>query len=94
MRNYEDYLKNAIEKHGEQFDSSKLSKKFIKYFENEQRIEVKRPYKDESNLRGYVGITTGWRPSFILLLKSNSTGSSELLDERYEIVKEINKFRN
>ena len=39
MRNYEDYLKNAIEKHGEQFDSSKLSKKFIKYFENEQRIE-------------------------------------------------------
>ena len=95
MRNYEDYLKNAIEKTRGTIRLVKIiEKNLLSILKTSNALKLNNPYKDESNLRGYVGITTGWRPSFILLLKSNSTGSSELLDERYEIVKEINKFRN
>lgn len=72
-------------------DNSGLPAKFKHYYDNGQRIEVKTPYGE--TVRGYVGKTTGWRPAYLLMARSNSTGSSELLDERYEITATINRFR-
>lgn len=72
-------------------DKSNLPNKFAHYHENGQRIEVKTPYGE--TIRGYVGKTTGWKPSYILLARSNSMGSSELLNSEYEITKTINRYR-
>lgn len=73
------------------YDPSDLAEKFAPFHESGQRIEVKTPYGE--TLRGYVGKTTGWKPCYLLLARSNSHGSSELLDDRYEIVQKINKWR-
>jgi hypothetical protein len=72
-------------------DNSKLASKFTPFYRNRQRIIVKTPYGD--TIRGYVGKTTGWKPLYLLILKSNSTGSSEVLSDDYEIVGTVNKYR-
>ena len=91
MTTFKDYLIGKDAEYGEKFDQSDLTKKFIPYFETGQRIEVRTPYGETK--RGYVGVTTGWKPVFILLAKSNSHGSGEILDSKYEIINTINKYR-
>src|ERR1035437_5093091 len=65
-------------------DTSELAAKVAPYHQSRQRIEVTSPCGE--TVRCYVGKTTGWRPSYLLMLKSNSTGSSILLNEQYQIV--------
>lgn len=72
-------------------DTSALAAKFDQYYRSRQRIEVATPYGEK--LRGYVGKTTGWRPSYLLLARSDSISSSDLLDDRYEITGTINRYR-
>lgn len=88
MRNFKEYLKKKQQ--DLKFDSSELSKQYIPYFENGQRIEVDFGYEIK---RGYVGVTSGWKPSFILLLRSDSIGSSYLLNDSHKIVKTLPKYK-
>lgn len=76
---------------GHKLDTSELASKFTSFYESKQRIIVKTPYGE--TIRGYVGKTTGWRPSYILLNNTRSLGSSELLNNKYEIVGTVNKYR-
>lgn len=65
-------------------DYSKCATKFIPYYENQQRIKV-----DVIGMgikSGTVGKTIGWKPVFILMLRSNSTGSSIILTDKDEIL--------
>lgn len=70
------------------FDSSDLSEKFIPYFESQERIEVKFSGEVEGNeiKRGTVGVTTGPKPVFILMLTKRSLGSSYILTNHDEIL--------
>lgn len=70
---------------------SNLAPQFARYHESGQRIIVKMQYGEI--LRGYVGITTGWKPRYLLLKKSNSTGSSETLSEDDKIIGTIDRYR-
>jgi len=88
---FRDYLIGKKADFGKKFDPSALPDKFVKYFESGQRIEVKTECGEIK--RGYVGITTGWKPAFLLLSYYNSHGSSELLSKKTEILKELNKYR-
>ncbi len=72
-------------------DNSNLADKFTKYYETRQRIVVKTPYGEIT--RGYVGKTTGWKPSYLLLARANSHGSSELLNDKYELIGTVNRYR-
>ncbi len=44
------------------------------------RYRVEITYTDGEKARGYVGLTTGWRPAYILLHNARSRGSSNILD--------------
>lgn len=82
MSRYLNFLERAKNAHGEKFDDSELSKQYVLPFENGNRIEV--GFSDGIVKRGRVGVTTGWRPVFILLLTVRSIGSSYILsDETY-----------
>lgn len=70
-------------------DNSLLAEQFTPYYENKQRIEVETCGK---KIRGYVGKTTGWKPVYILLLRSNSMGSSYTLRTDDKIVGTFNKY--
>jgi hypothetical protein len=65
-------------------DYSDISKQFIPYYENGSRIKVKFSYGEIKS--GTIGKTTGWKPVFILMLTSRSTGSSYVLTDKEKIV--------
>lgn len=70
------------------FDASSLATQFIPYFATDERITVTRVYTNGESYtrRGHVGITTGWRPAFLLMPRSTSTGSSDVLGPDDRIV--------
>jgi hypothetical protein len=84
--NYQDYLKRKTAQYGDKFDPSDLAPAFVPFFENGQRIEVDLNGEIK---RGTVGITTGWRPVFLLVLTKRSLGSSWTLDPSCKILKVI-----
>jgi len=86
-RNYprfSQYVLKGMRKHGDKFSMADLDMRFVPYYESEERIKVKPKYGDE--ITGTVGVTGGWRPSFLLLRRSNAVGSSDLLGSGDEII--------
>ncbi len=83
-RSYEDYIARRKAEAGRKFSDSDLAKKFIPYYESQQRIKVMTPWGKE--MTGTVGATTGWRPAFLLMSRSNAIGSSTVLDNKFKII--------
>lgn len=84
MSNYQEYLERKQSEYGKKFNSSNLNKDFIRYYENQERIEVDFGYEVK---RGRIGITTGWKPSFLLMLTKGSIGSSHLINNKCKVLK-------
>jgi len=76
---YKDFINRSVHRHGKKFNPSNLDKRFLKYYENGERIKVQ--YWD-MEITGTVGVTTGWRPVFLLMRQSNSTGSQWTLENK------------
>jgi hypothetical protein len=72
-------------KYGSRFDASDLASKFIPYFNSQERITVDFGFEVK---RGRIGVTTGWKPAFLLMLRRNSMGSIWLLHNSDKIVEE------
>lgn len=65
-------------------DYSDISRQFVSFYENGQRVKVKLSTGEIKS--GTIGKTTGWKPMFMLLLRSSSTGSSILLTDNDKII--------
>lgn len=65
-------------------DVSALSQQFVPFLESGERIRVRTKYGEE--FTGVVGMTGGWRPSFMLLSTPRSHASSILLSDEDEIL--------
>lgn len=82
-------------KHGDKWDSSDLAPKFVPFYHG-QRIKVRFSVGgggSETDLlnnviekTGIVSMTTGWRPSFMLILRATDCDSQWLLSQEDEIV--------
>lgn len=72
-------------------DNSNLDRRFDYYYQNSQRVEVL--YKDGSKERFYIGKSTGWKPIYLMIKKSNSFGGEALYSENIKEIKGLNKFR-
>ena len=75
--------------HGHEMTITELSGKFIPYFRKGQRITVSfcdKDGKEYERKRGTVGITTGWKPVFLLMLTKRSHGSSWTLSDKDKII--------
>jgi hypothetical protein len=86
-RSFADFIQKKKTEFKDKFDDSGLAKKFIPYYENQNRIEV--DVHGEGLKRGRVGVTTGWKPAFLLVLTSRSMGSSITLSDKDKIVREV-----
>jgi hypothetical protein len=76
-------------KHGEKFDSSDLDDRFARYYFSKERIKVKTSELNVFNsdiLFGTVGVSTGYKPIFLLMNSIRARGSSILLNKDYEIL--------
>jgi len=84
MKSYEYLIERKRILYGEKFDDSKLNQNFIRYYENEERITVDFGHEKK---RGTIGITTGWKPCFLLMPRKDSTGSTYTIGENDKVVK-------
>lgn len=83
-------LRLLREIHGDKFTEGNLASQFRDFFRG-PRIEVRTTYSDGTThtRRGRVGITTGHAPVFLLLPRSDSRSSSDILHADDEIVRVI-----
>ena len=68
-------------------DTSFLDKRFDHYHKTQARIEVEFSWGEKK--RGRVGITTGWKPCYILMLTTRSLGSSWILNEHVISIRQV-----
>lgn len=88
VRSYDELLARGRAQWGERFDPSDLAPQFAPYYENQARIEV-----DTCGmvLRGRVGVTTGWRPAFLLMRRRSDRGSAWVLSSKDRILGQVSK---
>ena len=89
MRTFDDYLARRKIVHGIGWDSSDLAEQFVPYFESGERIEVK--FENGEVKRGTVGVTSGWKPVFLLMLTRRSIGSAYRLRHNDCVIKVIER---
>lgn len=75
-RAYDAAIARHKAEHGDKFDDSDLDPRFIPFYQTGQRIKVETLGKE---VTGTVSMTTGWRPSFLLMRRSSDHGSIYLL---------------
>ena len=84
-RNYKEYVDNKMKRYGIEFDTSDLNENFIPYFESGERVTVKFSYGEIK--RGTIGISSGWKPIFLLMLTKRSSGSSYTIGKQDQIAR-------
>jgi hypothetical protein len=88
MSNFRQYIARKMDEYGSKFDPSALNPEFVKYYDSGERIEVS---DGEYTRRGTVGVTTGWRPSFLLMCRINSLSSSDCISGKDRVLRVIKK---
>jgi hypothetical protein len=88
MTNLEHIIAQGQAEHGEAFDASNLAPQFLPYYRTMRRLRVRTTYPSGETFErtGWVGKTTGWRPVFLLMRRSDSISSWDTLGEADEIV--------
>ena len=81
------YCARLRAEHGDKFSDASLAPEFANHFGN--RVEVQFAYGEVK--RGWITGTTGWRPSLMILLRSNSSGSSWLVSDKDKIVRVLDR---
>lgn len=79
---YDEMVARRRAEHGEKFDASDLAPQFRRAYNAGDSWRVKVPHMSGEDGRtqwGYVGVTTGWKPAFLLMLRRGQHGSSYLL---------------
>ena len=82
-------------RHPGKLDTSDLAMQFKDYLGRQDiRVEVRTVLEDGTVLdrSGWVGITTGWRPAFLLMRRANDTGSSDVL-KASDVILDVKKRR-
>ena len=89
---------------GRRMDYSDLDGRFTRYYERGERVEVKwKPghedftgYGLQTNgryARFWVGRSTGWRPTYLMILRRDSTGGAGISSASVEWVRGLGIFR-
>ena len=89
MTKYDEFIQRKRSQFGSKFDPSDLNTSFIGAFNSQERITVEFSYGAGTifvALRGRIGVTTGWKPCFLLMLTRRSIGSSYTINENARII--------
>jgi len=86
-KSFQDYLKRKQREYGKKFNTDKLAKQFIPYYESGERLKIK--FASGDTKQGTIEITTGWNPFFILVLTKDSISSPWLLGKTDKILSVI-----
>jgi hypothetical protein len=83
MNRFEEYCDRKRAEYGEKFSDASLAPQFIAAFNAGDTVRIAVPNRSDSprpRTWGFVGVTTGWKPAFLLMRKRGQHGSSYILD--------------
>jgi hypothetical protein len=86
MTKYESFVARGKATWGRKFSQASIAKKFVPAYNYGQRIRVRFHGSDKMVLSGTVGVTTGWKPAFLLMQTKRAIGSPWTLSNRDRIV--------
>ncbi len=91
MTRYEELISRKRREYGDKFDTSALAPQFVEAFNKapDYRVAIPSPahnIEEGKKAWGYVGVTTGWKPAFILMRSTRNYGSSVVLDSQTQIL--------
>jgi hypothetical protein len=87
MTKYDEFIQLKRSQFGSKFDSSDLNLAFVPAFNSQDRITVLFQYGESTEVkRGRIGVTTGWKPVFLLMLTKRSMGSSYTIGRNARII--------
>lgn len=69
---------------GEKYDPSDLAPQFVKYYNSGERVRVR--FAHGTVATGTVGVTTGWKPCFLLMRRRTDRGSSWTLGANDRVI--------
>lgn len=72
-------------------DYSNLDSRLTPYHETGERVEI--TYKNGEKIRCYVGMSTGWKPVYLEIKNSRSTGGAALPTREIVSIRRIGKHR-
>lgn len=72
-------------------DNSQLDPRFTHFHETGERIEI--TYKNGEKIRCYIGKSTGWKPIYLEIKKSNSSGGGSLMTQGIVSIRGLGKKR-
>ena len=83
---YEDMVERFTKKHGDKFSEQDLDQRFRPFYDSQQRIQVQyvKTINDPKHY-GTVGISSGWKPTFILMNNVRARSSSVTLNRNIDI---------
>jgi hypothetical protein len=91
-------------KDGHELDLSDLDPRFTPYCETGERVEVtyKKGWEDYTGYgnrtnglkaRFYVGKSTGWKPIYLTILKSNSSGGAGICSKAVKSIRGLGIYK-
>ena len=84
------YTEKKLAEYGDKFDPSDLNPEFFRYYDSNERIEVEFTYGDTKEIRrGRIGVTTGWKPCFLLMARVNCISSSATIGKNARVLRVI-----
>ena len=72
-------------------DNSELDERFTPFYKSGERVEV--VYKSGEKERFYLGKSTGWKPIYLTIKKSNSMGGEGLFLNDIQEIRGLGKYR-
>jgi hypothetical protein len=87
MTRYYEFIQRKVREYPTKFDPTELNQAFVDAFNSQERITVEFTYGATKEIkRGRIGVTTGWKPCFLLMLTRRSIGSSYTINKNARIV--------
>jgi hypothetical protein len=97
-------LKEKLHKTGRKMDYTDIDKRFIKYLDSQERVEVTwkagfedytgyGSFTDGKKARFYVGRSTGWKPVLLQIYKRNSYGGSAISSSAIKSIRGLGIYR-
>lgn len=78
MSKYEAYCARKLQEYPDKFDDRDLNPAFIQAFNNGEQFRVHVDFGYEK-IWGYIGVTTGWAPCFLLMRRRGQHGSLQTI---------------
>lgn len=86
LTRFEQFCARKRLQYGERFDASDLQAHFVSAYNQGSDYRIKVVFPSGETKWGHVGVTTGWKPTFLLMRNRNSVSSCDTLGTGCRIV--------